>query len=250
MAETSWVYWCDGEHGPYDSERVAALIRDGAIDGRTDMRPADRTAWAPARTLFPELFPANAAAEVSDPRAWTDTRPHPWRRFAARMTDTSVIGTSAGVLIGSLAYAIWPERAEAVARALDSPGGQLLGIVFVQLIVIPFNALALGLSGVTLGKWIFGVRVLKDAKPIGVFRALRRELGAFVFGVGCGLPLISLVSLIYNFRNLSGGKTTPWDRHQNLTVVHRPESLKATVAMILAVIAVILVRIALNWLSQ
>jgi uncharacterized RDD family membrane protein YckC len=250
MTETGWVYWIDGEHGPFGAERVAALIREGAIQPWTDMRPADRPAWTPAQTLFPDLFPPTSASEMSDPRAWSDTRPHPWRRFAARTTDTLVVGTTAAILIAFVGYLISPERTEAVTDALNSRAGQLLGAVIVLVLVIPFNALTIGLSGLTLGKWIFGVRVLKDAKPIGVFRALRRELGAFAFGLGGGLPLISLVTLIYNFRNLSTRRATPWDRDQNLTVVHRPESLKATVAMILAVIAVILAQTALRWASQ
>ncbi len=181
---------------------------------------------------------------------WNDTRPHPWRRFAARTTDTLIVGTITAILIAFVGYLISPERTEAVAAALSGRAGQLVGVVLVLVILIPINALAIGLSGLTLGKWIFGVRVLKDAKPIGFLGALRRELGAFAFGLGGGLPLISLVTLIYNFRSLSGGRATPWDRDQNLTVVHRPESLKATVAMILAAIAVILAQIALRWVSQ
>lgn len=250
MTERSWVYWNDGEHGPFDAERVAALVREGVVHGRTDIRPADQPGWTPAQSLFPELFPATSAPDVSDGGSWADTSPHPWRRFAARVTDITVVGTIVALLIGVIGYIISPERTEAVASVLNSRAGQLVGIVLVLLIIIPFNALALGLSGLTLGKWIFGIRVLKHAKPIGVLGALRRELGVFAFGMGCGLPLISLGTTIYSFRRLSSGRAAPWDRDQDLTIVHRPESLKATIGMILAVFAVLLLRIAMQWASR
>ena len=252
MTAPGWVYWSDGEHGPFEAERLEVLVRQGAIDGRTDLRPADQLGWAPAQTLFPELFAARASdgSEAADPRAWTDARPHPWRRFAARLADISVVGGIASIAIFIVGYTVWPERTEAVAGALGRGAGQLVGAVLVMLVMIPLNALAIGLSGLTFGKWIFGVRVLKDGRPIGFLRALRRELGVFAFGMGCGLPLISLVTTIYNFASLSRGRATPWDRDQKLEIVHRPESRNATVAMVLAAAALALVSIALNLMPQ
>jgi hypothetical protein len=114
------------------------------------------------------------------------------------------------------------------------------------LIVIPFNALTIGLTGLSLGKWIFGIRVTRDGAPMGPLRALRREFAVFFKGLGLGVPLVSLFTLVGSYSALSDKRITPWDKAQKLGVNHRPESLGASIGMGAAVVLLVLARI---WLQ-
>ncbi len=155
------------------------------------------------------------------PKGWQDIEPHPWRRYFARQLDTAISGLIAEVaLLWGLA-AIDPELGGRVAQILSTAALPFQTIIIVALAVIP-NALILGLSGSSLGKWIFGIRVLKrNGKPIGVFRALVREIRVLVMGLGLGIPLISLITLIGSYMGLSEKGATGWDRAMENVVAQR-----------------------------
>lgn len=104
------------------------------------------------------------------------------------------------------------------------------------LLAIPGNAIMIGATGLSLGKWIFGVRVLRDGEPIGVAAALRREIAIWFRGLAFGIPLVSLFTLISSYNYLTTHRTTSWDKAQGFVVVHRAESSKATVGMVLGVV--------------
>jgi hypothetical protein len=62
--------------------------------------------------------------------------------------------------------------------------------------VIPGYAPMIGLTGVSIGKWLFGGKVVKPSgKPIGVLAAFGRELQVWFHGLFFGVPLISLFTL-------------------------------------------------------
>lgn len=85
----------------------------------------------------------------------------------------------------------------------------------------------IGLSGRTPGKWLFGIRIAgPDGGPIGVWRALRREVSVFAYGLGLGLPLVSIVTLILAYRRLKSRGATRWDAGQGILVLHRPEGAR------------------------
>jgi hypothetical protein len=244
--DTDWMYWDEEgvEAGPLRLDDVAGLVRSGKISPATDMRPTSEVAWKSAATLLPDLFPDHVAAHRTV-NGWTDLRPHPWRRYLARMFDAFVVGTLVWSLIGIIAFSIAPAQANAFFKIFAVPGGQFLDIILTQVVVAPFNALAIGLTGLTLGKWIFGIKVTKDGRPVGVLRALRREASVFLFGLGFGIPFASLFTLIGSYNELKDQRATRWDKAAKLTVNHRPESMLATIGMIVAVVLFLVGR---TWL--
>lgn len=145
--------------------------------------------------------------------------------------DNLIVGSITWALIGMVAYATAPAEADAFFKIFDGPGGQIIDLLLTLLAAIPGNALIIGLTGLSIGKWIFGIRVLKDGAPIGVMRALRREFAVWFQGLGCGIPLVSLVTLLAARGRLEGQGVTSWDKAQKLTVNHRPESRLATILM-------------------
>jgi hypothetical protein len=123
------------------------------------------------------------------------------------------------------------KKAADLFSILDGPGGRIIDIVLSLVAAIPGNAAMIGLTGASIGKWIFGIRVMRDGKPIGFANALAREFKVWWRGLGAGVPLVSLATLAHAFRQLTDNRITSWDNDQSNTVVHRAESLPATISM-------------------
>ncbi|MDO9432896.1 MAG: RDD family protein [Pseudomonadota bacterium] len=177
---------------------------------------------------------------------WQDVRPHPWRRYAARAADLIILGTVMWFLIGVIFGLVAPEAAEYFFSGI----GQfplleaMLNIVF----AIPITAVFIATLGLSPGKWIFGVRVSKDGRPIGLAEALKREVSVLVFGWGLGLPIVSIFTLIRSFTNLKVDGETRWDARGGYVVTHRPQTMIATGLMWFAFVVLATVTIGLKLL--
>jgi uncharacterized RDD family membrane protein YckC len=178
---------------------------------------------------------------------WDDTTPHPWRRYAARLTDIIVLGSVAWFVMGVVLYGVNPGVADQIFSGESNMAADgMLNL----LLVLPIIAVLIGLTGSSLGKWVFGIRVSKDGKPIGFLRALKRELSVWFFGMGIGFPLASLVTLILSFNKLKDHQVTRWDAKGGFIITHRPQT-NATLAMMwTAVVGLLLMSIGLAALGS
>jgi uncharacterized RDD family membrane protein YckC len=210
---------------------LAALVRSGGLDAQTPVRDSAETDWVAAGQRLPDLFAEPPKARTL---GWTDTKPHIWRRYGARLLDNMVVGLATWWIIGLVFYSVAPAEADAFFVVFSMPGGQYLDAFLTLLCAIPGNAALIGLTGLSIGKWIFGVRVLRDGRPIGFSAALVRELDIWVRGLACGVPLLTLATLFMSAQKLQSDRITPWDKRQGNTVVHRGEGTLATVGMMLA----------------
>jgi hypothetical protein len=111
-------------------------MTDTAIDATTD-----------AVNAGPD--PASTPTRV---HPWTDTAPHPWRRYFARSIDMTLFGLSAiFVLAGLLALAA-ADLMDPLVAVLDGVAGQyLLAPVLTVGLSIPLMALSTSLTGGTPG---------------------------------------------------------------------------------------------------
>ncbi len=67
--------------------------------------------------------------------------------------------------------------------------------------------------GRTLGKFIFGIKVTDaDGYLLSIGDALGRSFNVWIKGLGCGLLIIPLITLIYSFVSFQNRGTTSWDR--------------------------------------
>lgn len=161
---------------------------------------------------------------------WDDTAPHPWQRYAARLTDVIVLGALAWSVLGVVLYGVNPMLADQMFSGESNMAADgMLNLI----LMLPVIALLIGLTGGSLGKWVFGNRVSKDGKPIGFLAALKRELSVWFFGLAIGFLIASLVTMILSFKKLKNTKATRWDAKGGFVVTHRPQT-KGTMALMWA----------------
>lgn len=160
--------------------------------------------------------------------SWSDTGPHPWRRLLARLLDTAVSGSITFFAIGVLLSIVAPEDA---VRFLASLGGsRIVEAVLTCVVAVPLNAVLVGWTGGSLGKWLFGVRVLDGRRvPIGLSPAVEREIWVLFEGLGMGIPFVAPITGYYAFRTLRDTGVTNWDAERSLVVVHREPGIRQVI---------------------
>jgi uncharacterized RDD family membrane protein YckC len=147
---------------------------------------------------------------------WTDTSAHPWRRFFARTLDLGLFSVLSFILIGGVLTILAPDLLDPfIVLVVIAP---VLSII----LAAPWIALAIGLTGGTPGKWLFGVRVANaEGRPIGIAAAFLRELKVASVGTGLGIPIVSLFFLWQAQEHLVDRKKTTWDEDGEHVVSHR-----------------------------
>jgi uncharacterized RDD family membrane protein YckC len=141
------------------------------------------------------------------------SRPRPWVRYFARIFDFMLAGAILGMVLGFVA----PELLE------DSPiMDNLYGLACLAGWVL-IEPLFVSIWAATPGKLLFNTRIVcARGGPITYERALSRSARVWWRGLACGLPLVSLVTLIVANRNLCRDGFSSWDRNGDTLVEHRP----------------------------
>lgn len=213
--------------------------------------PSPRPAPPPPPPLRLEEPPPPAPPPLPPKGSWTDRGPHPWRRYLARMFDTLVVGSVTWFGIGAVMFVVAPFQAERFFAFFDGPLGQIADAMLTLAAVIPGNALMIGLTGVSIGKWLFGVKVVKPSgRPIGFVAAFGRELQVWFRGLAFGMPLISLFTLGGAYSQLKEDRASAWDPPRRRIVLHRPMNALQVILILLAVPALIAARVGLSVLAK
>lgn len=183
--------------------------------------------------------------EARKPHPWTDTSAHPWRRYLARSIDGVLAGGVAMFIVSAAFYLFAPELAAEIEGALSGTfGGYVYGFVLLAL-GIPVQALLICAFGGGPGKWLLGVRVTDaDGKRLGYGAALWREAKVWTMGLGCGLPFVSLFTLISSYSALEDDAVASWDDQTGDVVTHRPTGVAQTVGIVIGAVLVIVLRLA------
>jgi|HubBroStandDraft_5_1064220.scaffolds.fasta_scaffold195044_2 hypothetical protein len=246
-----WYYLASGgSRGPEPMERLLELLESKTISPSTPVWKEGNADWQPIELVLrdvggsPPPLPGHAQAAIQplaptipaiDPQklagrfAFTDSSPHPWRRYFARVLDTLSGGTATWFLLNLLVAAVDQDTSKSIVQfSSDDQYKYLLSAVIILLASFP-NALFIGLTGSSIGKWLFGIKVMSSSNSVLGFKvAFSREMIIFVKGWGLGLPIVYLFTMIAAYKNLKADGEATWDRDLGAIVTQRPSSTGQT----------------------
>lgn len=86
------------------------------------------------------MFLKASGAHMATAVNWTDTGIHPWRRYAARLTDMLTIGLAISFVGGVVGYMAAPDATEAWLAAADTPVGRFRDTIILLALMAPISA--------------------------------------------------------------------------------------------------------------
>lgn len=92
--------------------------------------------------------------------------------------------------------------------------------------------------GTTFGKWLLNIHLqdVQQQKP-GYVEALRRSVWVWFAGYGMGLPLISIITLIFSYYTLTKSGTTLWDKNRFIVTHGHGGYLCGIIAALIIILA-------------
>lgn len=223
----------DAAESPAEHQPDAG-IRSPYPDARDQVEPLTPSAWRDRREALAHGGPGawDGLALESGRRppelaveddGWQSTKPAPWRRYFARILDTMIFGFLSSAVMAASMGVLDPALFEKFYGRNGLFQNAVLATLFVLIVAMPFEALVIGLTGTSIGKWIFGVRITrKSGRPIGFARSLGREVGVWFYGFGLGVPVVSLITLIVSYLRLKDQGVARWDAGRPWLVTYRP----------------------------
>ncbi len=214
---------------------------------------ASAETWRPLADVFAfarDTPPPLTAEALDTPPLgiWTDTAPHPWRRYIGRMFDIALLGTLSWMAIGFVYGSLDQVGAERFFNYSDRFTMMFEAMLGIPLSMI-WSAIFISMTGGTPGKWLAGVRVLDaHGRPPSLFVALEREAMVWIVGLGLGVPLVSLATLITSFSHLDTHSSTWWDKRLKLTARYRDEGGLQTTLLVTAIASCMAINITLRLL--
>lgn len=133
----------------------------------------------------------------------------PWLRWAARIFDFFLFC----FLVGIVLALIYPS-------ALNIPDNAL-GILL-MLAYVFVEPIMLCSWGTTPGKALFKIRLRRqNGTKLSYLEALSRSVSVLIKGLGLGIPLVSLFTLLNSYNHLTKEGITSWDRDGSFSVSHQ-----------------------------
>jgi len=130
----------------------------------------------------------------------------PWSRYWSRVFDLTIWIFIVSFLFGGLFPDLFLKFSEA------TKGNDLLLGMAILPIALVFDAICLAAFGQTLGRAIAGIRVTKlDGNRLTATEAVTRNFLVYLKGLGLGIPIISLFTLIASYNRLKNHNETSWD---------------------------------------
>lgn len=140
----------------------------------------------------------------------------PWPRYWAKTFDLSLLVFILSLGIAFVAPGVTMGMKNRALLGMKNEA--LLGIILLPLAVM-IETIIYGMFGSTPGKWLLGIRVL----PAGLWKLstrggglefrtiLRRNFGAYWSGLGLGIPLVAVFTMLTAYNKALRGEPQPWD---------------------------------------
>ncbi|MCB1115511.1 MAG: RDD family protein [Chlamydiia bacterium] len=230
MDSEVWYYKVGEEKsGPVSHRELQAMLDKGEIDPTTKVWKGDFSEWIPISDV--EHFnmatldetPTITVEKKVDYTRETDqdhVRPRPWIRFWARMIDYSLFILIIGFLIGFFNVNL---------GSVSSFSGMLM--IFLWTFI---EAFLLATWGTTPGKWFLKVWVRDEHHhKLSFSEGMSRSFSVWWLGMGAGIPIVSLITMIVAAVKLSNKGETTWDGRRKLKVFHDQVGLIRSLVVIL-----------------
>jgi uncharacterized RDD family membrane protein YckC len=241
--EDDWHYAVtgDGARGPISKHELGRILADLGT-GTSSL-----LVWRPGMSNWAPPGDVPALREFLQPRVdgepWPASVTHPWRRYFARILDTTFFVVVFFLFIGILFPSLFDSPpAKGAERAMEWLY-QIAGFVAYA----PFEAFCMHIFGNTVGKALYGIRVsAPTGGNMGLAVASKRSFHVLVRGIGLGIPVVCLITLLTSYNTLRHDGVTSWDRQLGCVVTHHPLSHLRIFMLTAAWIVLILILVALR----
>lgn len=141
----------------------------------------------------------------------------PWVRYWARSLDGVFMLAAFSLFVSKL--------------GADDPWVILFAIFGLFIVQV----LLLSTFGTTAGKALLGTSIsTANGDRMSFFQAIGREFAVAVQGLGLGIPIVSLATMVLSYVRLTGQGITSWDQSRNLIVRHGRIGVVRTMIAIVA----------------
>ena len=230
MDKAVWYYRIGEEKtGPISHRELQEKLDKGDIDSSTKIWTDDFKDWLPISEV--EHFnmatldetPTISVEKKVDYSRETDqdyARPRPWIRFWGRIIDYSLFVLVIGFIIGYFNLQI---------GMINSFSGMLA--IFIWVFIETFLQAT---WGATPGKWMLKISVRdENHQKLSFSSSLNRSFSVWWLGVGAGLPIVSIITMIVAAVKLNNSGMTTWDRRGENKIFHGDVGLIRTLIVIL-----------------
>jgi uncharacterized RDD family membrane protein YckC len=119
------------------------------------------------------------------------------------------------------------------------------GMILLMVHALVVEPVSFALSGRTAGKTLFNISVVnEDLSPLNFVQALQRSVNVWARGLGLGIPLVSLITTIHQYQELTKKGAATYDRDGGYRITHgeitggRAVLLTGFVVVFIALIAI------------
>jgi hypothetical protein len=230
MDKAVWFYRIgDVKEGPITHQELQQMLDTGKLDPSTKVWTESQNDWlalADVEQFNMATLDEVPTIEVQNRGSYAretdqeDVRSRPWVRFWARMIDYSLFIIVLSIFIGYFNIGL---------GIISSYMGMLA--IFLWVFV---EALLLSTVGTTPGKWFLRVTVRDEFhQKLSFSGSLNRSFSVWWLGMGAGLPIVSLITMIVAAVKLSNTGMTSWDRRGTLRIFHNKIGIIRTLIVIL-----------------
>ncbi len=219
MGNQKWLYRIDDKQfGPVTTEEMKSLIEIGRVGPQTPITEEGSENWISLEDahIFTHGDIDQKEPMVREKKDGFENQrlversldvPHPWHRFWARILDYMIFA----FFFSKFFIYILPLHFMSSHMVLMSI---IFGWVFVE-------AMFLCTWKKTLGKWLFNISVEHQNGQRLTYRdALARSFSVWWLGVGAGIPVVSLITMIVGCVKLSNNRITTWDNKGAYKITH------------------------------
>ena len=214
-----------------------------AMEGRSALLERESSELLSARDVcrtierevpdYAALDPQVYLRQLSAPRdtaAADVAQPHPWRRYFARSLDL----TLAGLAVSLVRFCVFRQTVDSGA------GARIVQLILSWTVLMLAEPLLLHFWGTTVGKRLFGIRVvsIRTGEKLDLSEAFSRTGMVFACGDGASIPLVNIGCNIYSYyRYAVKGEPLAWE--EDNTEQFSDMTWRAPVGYVLAVAAVV-----------